>query len=146
MNAIVTYRRPGLLGNSVFNNFFENFFEDFPSHLKQSTHGYPIADIYTSVDGGTVMEFALAGFTRDELSVDVKPDKRSITVSAKPHDPGEDDENNQRRIARRSFEKVYVNYDDNLDLSHATASYVNGLLTIKVPQRPEVQPLAIDIG
>ena len=48
MNAIVTYRRPGLLGNSVVNSFFESFFEDFPSHLKQTTQGYPVADIYSN--------------------------------------------------------------------------------------------------
>jgi len=141
-NAITTYR-PGLLGRGVFDDIFDNFFTEFPRHLKQSTQGYPVADIYTNEDGSTVMEFALAGFTREELSIDVQPDKRSVTVSASAQTT--EGENTSRRIARRSFTKTYVNYDDNLDLSKASADFQNGLLTVTVPQRPEVTPVSIKI-
>ena len=141
-NAITTYR-PGLLGRGVFDDIFDNFFTEFPRHLKQSTQGYPVADIYTNEDGSTVMEFALAGFTREELSIDVQPDKRSVTVSAAAQTT--EDENTSRRIARRSFTKTYVNYDDNLDLSEASADFQNGLLTVTVPQRPEITPVSIQI-
>ena len=144
MNAIVTYRRPGLLGNSVVNSFFESFFEDFPNHLKQTTQGYPVADIYSAADGSTVLEFALAGFKREELSIDVRPDKRSIVVTGEPEASPESE--NPRRIAKRGFQKKYVNYDDNLSLSAATASYEDGLLTIIVPKKEECKPIAIDIS
>lgn len=139
-HAIATYR-PGLLGHKVINEVFDNFFNDFPTHLKASTQGYPVADIYRDDDGSTVLEFALAGFKKKELSIDIQPDKRSITIT------GQVDENNQKRqrIARRNFTRTYVNYDDNLDLSGAKASFENGLLTVRVPQRPEVQPLSIKI-
>ena len=142
MNTAMTTYRPGLLGRSVFDDAFNNFFTDFPRHMRQSTRGYPVADIYRNEEGSTVMEFALAGFTRDELNVDVQPDKRSITVSAAS---SIGDENDSRRIARRSFTKTYVNYDDNLDLSQAQAGFENGLLTVTVPQRPEVRPVTISI-
>ena len=140
MNAITTYR-PGLLGHKVINEVFDNFFNDFPTHLKASTQGYPVADIYRDDDGSTVLEFALAGFKKKELAIDIQPDKRSITIS------GQVDENNQKRqrIARRNFTRTYVNYDDNLDLSAAKASFENGLLSVRVPQRPEVKPLSIQI-
>lgn len=139
-HAITTYR-PGLLGHKVINEVFDSFFNDFPSHLKASTQGYPVADIYRDDDGSTVLEFALAGFKKKELSIDIQPDKRSITIS------GQVDENNQKRqrIARRNFTRTYVNYDDNLDLSAAKASFENGLLSVRVPQRPEVKPLSIQI-
>ena len=88
------------------------------------------------------MEFALAGFSRSELSIDVQPERRSITVSAQSAD-GEYE--GSRRIARRSFTKTYVNYDDNLDLGRAEARFENGLLTVTVPARPEIQPLNIEI-
>ena len=142
MTAITTYR-PGLLGRSVFDDVFDNFFTDFPRHLKQSTQGYPVADIYRNDDGNTVMEFALAGFTKEELSIDIQPDKRSITVSADAK--AAEGENTSRRIARRSFTKTYVNYDDNLDLAKVSADFQNGLLTVTVPQRPEVKPVSIQI-
>ena len=92
MNAIAIHR-PGLLGHKVINEMFDSFFSDFPSHLKQSTQGYPVADIYRDDDGST-----------------------------------------RSRIARRNFEKTYVNYDDNLDLTQASAQFENGLLSVRVPR------------
>ncbi len=140
MNAITTYR-PGLLGHKVINEVFDNFFNDFPTHLKASTQGYPVADIYRDDDGSTVLEFALAGFKKKELAIDIQPDKRSITITGKANE-----ENLKRqRIARRNFTRTYVNYDDNLDLSSAKAAFNDGLLTVRVPQRPEIKPVSISI-
>ncbi len=141
MNAITTYR-PGLLGHKVINEVFDNFFNDFPTHLKASTQGYPVADIYRDDDGSTVLEFALAGFKKKELAIDIQPDKRSITITGKA---GEGNSKRQR-IARRNFTRTYVNYDNNLDLSNAKAQFENGLLTVRVPQRPEMKPLSISIS
>ena len=145
MSNIKRYRRPSLLGHGVFDTLFNDVFADdvFPTHLTKTTSGYPVADIYQAPDGSTIMEFALAGFSRSELTVDVKPERRSITVSAESG-PG-DESGNPRRIARRAFTKTYVNYDDNLDLSNAEARFENGLLTVTVPRRPETQPVRIEI-
>ena len=141
MSTSLTNYRPGLLGSRGIDDIFDSFFVDFPTHLKQSTRGYPVVDIYRSKDDKTVMEFALAGFTRDQLKVDVQPDKRTITVSAETTDKtGED-----RRIARRSFKRTYVNYDDNLDLGSAEAFFKDGLLSIEVPQRHSAEPVTIEI-
>ena len=68
-NAIATYR-PGLLGSGVFDDVFDNFFTDFPRHLRQSTSGYQVTDIYNDENGNTVMEFALAGFSRRLTALD----------------------------------------------------------------------------
>lgn len=141
-NALTTYR-PGLLGRNVLDDVLDSFFVDFPRHLKQTTQGYPVADIFRDDNGNTVLEFALAGFRKEELSIDIRPDKRSITVAANSN---VDEGDNSRRIARRSFTKTYVNYDNNLDLSSTIASYENGLLTVTVPQRAEVQPVSISIS
>ena len=143
-HPVVSLRRPGLLGRGVFDDVFDNFFNDsFPTLLRQSTQGYPVADIYRSDGGDTVMEFALAGFSKEELTVEVKPEKRSITVRATSSDENEEESN--RRIARRSFEKTYVNYDNNLDLTAATADFENGLLRVVVPPRVEAKPVVVQI-
>ncbi len=141
--ALATYNnyRPSLMGRSVFDDMFETVFNDWPAHVKQSTQGYPVADIYSD-DDNTFLEFALAGFKKEELSVTVQQDKQSITVSAQSDEAG----GNGRRIARRSFTKTYVNYDNNLDLSGINASFENGLLRVAVPKKAEVQPVQISIN
>jgi len=141
-NSLTTYR-PSLLGRGVFDDVFSGLFSDFPRHLQQTTQGYPVTDIFSDEDGTTVLEFALAGFSKDELSVNIQPDKRSITVSAVSDD--ENVEGSSRRIARRSFQKTYVNYDNNLDLANTHASFENGLLTVKVPKCAEIKPLSVKI-
>ena len=144
MSTTLTTFRPGLLGSRVFDDVFDSVFLDFPRHLKQSTQGYPVADIYNDDNGSTVLEFALAGFGKDELSVDIRPDKRSITVSANSNI--DENNNGSRRIARRNFTKTYVNYDNNLDLAETQASFENGLLTITVPPRAETQAVSVSIA
>ena len=133
---------PSLLGRGVFDDIFGQFFNDAPTFVQRTTQGYPVVDIFQGEDGSTIMEFALAGFSRSDINVEVKPETRSITVSVNTDN---EDNTSGRRIARRNFSKTYVNYDDNLELARATAKFENGLLTIHVPPRPEVEPLRIEI-
>ena len=140
MTTLTTYR-PTLLGRSVFDDIFNSML-DMPTLINRTTQGYPVADIYKNDDGSTTLEFALAGFNKNELFVEVKPEERTITVSANSSNANE----NQRRIARRSFKKTYVNYDNNLDLSKVEANYENGLLTINLPTRPETQAINVQIN
>ena len=140
MTTLSTYR-PSLLGRNVFDEIFDSML-DFPSLMQRTTSGYPVADIYREKDGNTVIEFALAGFKKEELTVEIKPETKSITVSA------ETDDNNRpgrHRVARRNFTKTYVNYDNNLDLSAAKASFENGLLRLVVPTRPAAQVFNVEI-
>ena len=92
MNTSITTYRPSLLGRTVLEDLFGDIFSnEFPNYLRQSTQGYPVADIYRGEDGSTVMEFALAGFSRSDLSVDISPGKSSITVSANSEEDGRND-------------------------------------------------------
>ena len=144
MNSITktSSYRPSLLGRSVFDDLFSGG-TTFSRLLNESTQGYPVADIYRNESGDTVMDFALAGFDKKELSIEVKPENRSVTVRA---ESGLNDETVQtRRIARRSFEKTYVNYDNNLDLSSVSATFENGLLSVVVPTRAEAKPMSVEI-
>tara|TARA_Y100001937_G_scaffold70392_1_gene95829 strand:+ start:1792 stop:2214 length:423 start_codon:yes stop_codon:yes gene_type:complete len=139
MTTLTAYR-PNLLGRGVFDDIFDSML-DFPQLMQRTTQGYPVADIYKNDDGTTTLEFALAGFDKNELAVEVKPEERTITVSAQSDTTAQ----TQRRIARRSFKKTYVNYDNNLDLTAAKAEYENGLLTISLPTRPEAQAINVKI-
>lgn len=141
--AIPTNTFPSLLGRSIFDDFFGKNTVNLENMLNRTTAGYPVADIYTNEVGDTVMDFALAGFSKEELNVEVKPEDNTITVSAQA--TLTEGETESRRIARRSFQKTYVNYNNKLDLTAVAATYENGLLTVTLPQLAEVAPLAIEI-
>ena len=143
MNTIALHR-PGLLGHKYLSEVFDNLFGDqhfMDGAITATTKGYPVADVYRDDDGSTVLEFALAGFKREELKVDVKPGEKTITITG----TAEEDNDKRSRIARRNFSRTYINYDNNLDLAKANASFENGLLSVRVPQRPDAQPLSINI-
>jgi|GEM_PF-1088627 HSP20 family molecular chaperone IbpA len=148
MTTAITRVGPGLLGRNVFDTIFDSFVTDMPQHMRQSTQGYPVVDIFQNNEGSTVMEFALAGFSRTDINVEVKPESRSITVSADLTDNTAITNGgtpNNRRIARRSFTKTFVNYDDDLHLTNAEAIFENGLLSIVIPRRPETKPVKIKV-
>jgi HSP20 family molecular chaperone IbpA len=142
MTTLTTYR-PSLLGHGVFNEIFDSML-DFPQLMQRTTQGYPVADIYREDNGDTVMEFALAGFRKEDLSIEIKPEKKSITVSANSENITATER--KRRVARRNFSKTYINYDSNLDLNAVAAEFENGLLRLVLPQRAEAKPLVVKIG
>ena len=89
-----------------------------------------------------VMEFALAGFSKEDLSIEISENKITISHQSQPW-KGED--RPARRIARRSFSKTFIDYNNQLDLLKAEATFENGLLTIMLPLREEIKPVCIDI-
>jgi len=148
MTTAITRVGPGLLGRNVFDTIFDSFITDMPQYVRQSTQGYPVVDIFQDNQGSTVMEFAIAGFSRTDINVEARPESRSITVSAELGENTfmtEGGTKSSRRIARRSFTKTFVNYDDDLDLASAEATFENGLLSITIPRRPETKPVKIKI-
>ena len=138
MSNLVRYNTPSLLGRSIF----DELFGDFPTLARKSTQGYPVADIFSNEDGSTTLEFALAGFSKEDLTIEIQPEKSSLTVRAEATTEGD----SQRRIARRSFQKTFVNYDSNLDLTGSTADFHNGLLTVTIPRKETAQPVIIEIN
>ena len=62
---------PSLLGRSVLDDLFGSFFTDIPGHVKTTTQGYPVADIYRNDDGSTTIECALAGVSAEDEEAQV---------------------------------------------------------------------------
>ena len=138
-NLTKFYGVPSLLGRSVWDDLFTKLEPN--SLVRRSTDGYPVTDLYRDDDGNSVIECALAGFDKDQLTIEVKEGR--ITINA--DQGGDDSEEATRRIARRSFTRSFVDHSNKLDLETAKASFENGLLRITVPPVPEVQSTIIAI-
>ena len=138
----ITLRAPAVLGRTAFDQLFEQFFQDPRPLVKRTTDGYPLTDVYRDQDENQIIEMALAGFSKEDLEIEVKENKISICHEAESW-KGED--RPSRRIARRSFTKTFVDYNNTLDLAKAQASFENGLLVIKIPQIEDKQAVQIKI-
>jgi molecular chaperone IbpA len=120
---------PAIMSSRAFDQFFESFFTQPDQWVKNSTEGYPLTDIWREDDDTQVIQMALAGFARDNLSVET--DKNRITISSSKSD--DEDVKSSRRIARRSFTKTFVDHQNQLDMSKADAEFKDGLLTVRIP-------------
>jgi len=138
--SLFNNRVPNLIGRPVWDDIFHSFFNEPEALVKRSTEGYPVTDIYRDTEGNQVIELALAGFRRDDLSIEIK--ENQITVSAAKET---DEAKSNRRIARRSFKKTFVDYSNKLNLASSSATFEDGLLRINVPPVIEAKPIAIDI-
>jgi HSP20 family molecular chaperone IbpA len=134
MNRLSPLRNPLLLGFDEFERTLERI-------TKASSDGYPPYNIERTGETRLRITLALAGFTRDDL--DIQLEDNQLTVSGQQ--AAEDDrEYLHRGIATRMFKRSFV-LADGVEVS--TASLDNGLLNIDVvlPQ-PESNIRKIEIG
>ena len=138
----LTIRTPALLGRTTFDQIFDQFFNDPLPMIKSSTGGYPLTDIYTDNEGNQIIEMALAGFSKEDLvieakqnTIEIKCDKSAIESGPQSH----------RRIARRAFNRRFVDYHNQLDFTKTTATFENGMLNIQIPPREEQKTLTVEI-
>ena len=134
MNRLSPLRNPLLLGFDEFERTLERI-------TKASSDGYPPYNIERTGETRLRITLAVAGFTRDDL--DIQLEDNQLTVSGQQ--AAEDDrEYLHRGIATRMFRRSFV-LADGVEVS--AASLDNGLLNIDVvlPQ-PERNIRKIEIG
>ena len=137
----IHYPVPAIMGRTMFDQIFDQFLEDPKPVIKRSTDGYPVTDIYTNDNLDQVIEMALAGFKKSELCIDVKDNTITISCDASK----EEKRQNTRRIAKRSFQKTFVDYHNQLDFSKTEAEFIDGLLSVKIPKVEEKKTTSITI-
>lgn len=131
---------PSIIGRATLEQVFNQLFDDPFTMVKRSTEGYPLTDLYKDEQDNQVIEVALAGFSRDDLEIEVKDNTINISCSSEARG-----ETNSRRIARRSFSRSFVDYDHQLDMKGADATFENGLLKITIPPTEESKATTISI-
>lgn len=141
MTTTLALRTPALLGRTAFDHLFDQFFNDPIPMIKSSTNGYPLTDIYKDENDNQIIEMALAGFKREELQIEAKENKINISADNVRDGGGAI----ERRIARRSFKKTYVDYHNQLNFDDAKATFVDGLLRISIPPQKETNAIEITI-
>ena len=136
MNRTVLFNSPFLLG-------FERLEQLLERTAKSGVDGYPPYNIEQSTEDKLRITLAVAGFTREELSVTVED--RQLNIRGKQSD-GNDRNFLHRGIAARQFQRAFVLAEG---IEVTAASLENGLLSIDL-ERPKsntiVRTIEIEAG
>ena len=120
---------------------FDHFEETFNRLRKSASEGYPPYNIEQTHENGLRITLAVAGFTMDNLDVEVE--KNQLTIRGRQ----DDDEGRvylHRGIAARQFQRSFVLADG---IEVLGASIDNGLLHIEMErQEPESTARKIEIS
>ncbi|MFZ0695139.1 MAG: Hsp20 family protein [Alphaproteobacteria bacterium] len=134
MSRLSLFNSPLLLGFDEFERAFERI-------SKASSDGYPPYNIERVGDDKLRITLAVAGFTKDDLSVSVEDNQ--MTIRGK-HADEPDKVYLHRGIAARQFQKSFVLAEG---IRVTGASLDNGLLSVEL-ERPErnAKPRTIEIN
>ena len=126
-----------------FDSFFHRLF-DVDSSATAST-GYPPYNIKKTSEYAYQVEMALAGFSKDDLQVEVADG--TLSIKTVPSEKEEGDEFLHRGIAMRQFSRKFILSDD---VVVKGADLYNGLLTIDlervVPEEKKPREIPINDG
>lgn len=121
---------------------FDRIFNDFESRYAHSSSNYPPYNICKLGDDEFELEIAVAGFDRDEITVQVDQDQLSIV--GKKRESDKDIVYLHKGLAARDFERIFT-LEAHMVVGEAQIH--NGILTIKVTRQiPEaLKPRIINI-
>jgi HSP20 family protein len=123
------------------NRMFANFFEDQPLARTWT----PAVDIYETDDHAVVLKAELPEIKREDISITFENQVLTIRGERKV------DESIQRDRFQR-FERAYGTFSRSftipatIDASRINASYKDGVLTVRMPQREEAKPKQIEVS
>ncbi|MBL6958469.1 MAG: Hsp20 family protein [Rhodospirillales bacterium] len=137
MSRLSTFNSPFLLG-------FDHFEQILDRVSKSSAEGYPPYNIEQIGENGLRITLAVAGFSMDDLSVNLEDNQLVIR--------GHSDDNDQGRlylhrgIASRQFQRAFV-LAEGIEITNAHLD--NGLLHINLERlvpEPQVRNIKIEAG
>ena len=129
---------------SVFHNInrYAIGFDHLMDHLvtlhsnnNLTTNEYPPYDIIKEGENNYKIELAVAGFKKDELSIQLK--ENTLTIKGETNSKNSNGDYLHKNIARRSFSKGF-SLADNIEIG--SASFEDGVLSVNLTQNiPEEQ-------
>jgi HSP20 family protein len=125
---------------------FEEFFNEFPfSSVPEARDTWmPSVDILEK-DGNLMLRAELPGMT--EKQIELKLEGNTLTLKGERKMENEDTKSNYHRVESfyGSFTRSF-RLPDSVDCEKIHADYKNGVLTVTIPQKPEVRPREIPVS
>lgn len=83
------------------------------------------------------LEFALAGYSKEDITIEIDSNQLIISSEKKEH---EGREYLDRNLTYKKFRRVF-RLDDKVDVSQIKSTFIDGMLTISLPFREEMKPI-----
>jgi HSP20 family protein len=125
---------------------FEDFFNDWALRSmegRRSENWTPPVDILDK-DGKLILSVTIPGMSEQEIELKVEGQVLTIRGERKSQE-ADGYVYHQRESYCGSFSRSFT-LPDSTDLENIKADYKNGILTIAVPQKPEVKPRTVKIN
>ena len=123
---------PSIMHKTMFGNLLHDF------HKIPKRKSFPITDVYRDDNDNQVIEMALAGYNKDLIKIEVRSNQ--ITISSAGVES-----KRESNIARRGFLKTFIDYNNEMDLSNAKATFVQGLLRVVISPKTSANCTSIPI-
>ena len=127
--------RVGICVKDIFDRFLE---ESFNNDIKRIKTHYPMNIWKREVEGfvsGYIIEYALAGFSKEEIEVKVCGDVLTLNVESKKEI--EDDKVPVRVSISNSSMSYSYQLTEDIDKENIKVSYIDGILRIELPFKKE---------
>ena len=130
----------------VWPTAFDEFFDDFSNVYTQTprkTVWQPVSDVYETAEAYHI-ELEVPGVDKEKIKIEIK--ENTLTVTGERSYENENNEKNFTRTERMwgSFTRSW-SLPKTADQDNITAETKDGLLSITLPKKAEVQPKTIDI-
>jgi len=125
-----------------FNNVFDSLFSD-ALNKNYSINKVPGVNILESAQDYTI-ELAAPGLEKADFQINLKKDTLAVWAEKKTEDTAEKKNYSRKEFDYLSFARSFV-LPETVDAEKIAAEYLNGILTITIGKKADVQPESKDI-
>jgi len=120
-----------------FNNVFDSLFSE-ALNKNYSIHKVPGVNIVESASDYSI-ELAAPGLEKSDFQINLKKDTLAVWAEKKADDAAPKKNYSRKEFDYLSFARSFV-IPESVDTEKIAAEYVNGILTITIGKKTEVQP------
>ena len=145
MNTITNHNRHRDLFRDVFAPFFTTALDtSFDNDFERKWNDFvPSTDIKEN-DKEVVITLSLAGFTKNDVEIDVKDNLLTIKGEKQEESESTEETYHRKEISTGSFKRSFQ-LDNRKDLKKIDARFENGLLIIHIPKKEEDLAMKVSI-
>lgn len=120
-----------------FDSFFNDFFSPASWANPSETSGLPAANVHET-PSAYILELNAPGRNKQDFKINVDRDLLTVSYEKKEETVSDDKKLVRREFSFNSFKRTFT-LDEKVDVANIQAKYENGVLSIELPKKPEVQ-------